>query len=278
MTVLQSIVLGIVQGLTEFLPISSSGHLVFIPKIFGWVDQGIGFDVMVHLGSLLAVIIYFRKLLWKILKSFFIKNEPLPNPPLRGEGTNYRRLGWLIILTIIPAGVVGLLFGDWIETNLRSSMVIGIGLIFWGLVLYIAERYQCRSQITDHRSLKNIGWRNALFIGCAQAIALIPGTSRSGITMTAGLFSKLDKKSAAEFSFLMSVPIIMLAGGLNLLELIQKGLGDLNLVVLVAGFVAAAVSGFVAIAGLMKIIQKWSFKPFVLYRIVVGIIILFFLK
>ncbi|MBT6819580.1 MAG: undecaprenyl-diphosphate phosphatase, partial [Candidatus Magasanikbacteria bacterium] len=170
---------------------------------------------------------------------------------------------------------IGLLFGDWIENNLRSSLVIGVGLIFWGLVLYFAEMYQ-KKKISGQQTIEQVGWKKALFIGCAQAIALIPGTSRSGITMTAGLFSKLDKKLAAEFSFLMSVPIIVLAGGLNLLELIQKGLGDLNLSVLVVGFVAAAVSGFIAIAGLMKIIQKWSFKPFVIYRIVVGILILIF--
>ena len=269
MTILQSVVLGIIQGLTEFLPISSSGHLVFVPKIFGWVDQGLSFDVIVHLGSLVAVLIYFRKILFKIIIGFFSfkTNDP--------ELQNSKKLGWLIILTIIPAGIIGLLFGDWIENNLRSSLVIGVGLIFWGLVLYFAEMYQ-KKKISGQQTIEQVGWKKALFIGCAQAIALIPGTSRSGITMTAGLFSKLDKKSAAEFSFLMSVPIIVLAGGLNLLELIQKGLGDLNLSVLVVGFVAAAVSGFIAIAGLMKIIQKWSFKPFVIYRIVVGILILIF--
>jgi len=266
MTILQSVVLGFIQGLTEFLPISSSGHLIFVPKIFGWGDQGLSFDVIVHLGSLLAVVIYFRNKLWKMVKGFLlVKNI---------EYKTERQFAWLIILTIVPAGIIGLLFGDWIEANLRSSMVIGVGLIFWGIVLYLAENFSQKSKV---KSLKSTNWRNALFIGCAQAIALIPGTSRSGITMTAGLFSKMDKKSAAEFSFLMSVPIIILAGGLNLLELVQKGLGDLNLSVLMAGFVAAAVSGFIAIAGLMKIIQKWSFKPFVIYRIVVGILILIFL-
>ena len=273
MTVLQSVVLGVIQGLTEFLPISSSGHLVFVPKIFGWGDQGLSFDVMVHLGSLLAVIIYFRRMLGDILKSFFIKDGG------KIQNTRYkiqdnRRLGWLLLLTIIPAGIVGLLFGDWIEVNLRSSAVIGVGLIFWGVVLYLAERFSQKSKV---KSLKSANWRNALFIGCAQAVALIPGTSRSGITMTAGLFSKLDKKSAAEFSFLMSVPVILLAGGLKVIDLMQVGLGDLSLGILATGFISAAVSGFVAIAGLMKIIQKWSFKPFVVYRIVVGVIILLLL-
>ncbi len=270
MNILQAVILGAVQGLTEFLPISSSGHLIFIPKIFGWGDQGIGFDVVVHLGSLLAVIVYFRKKLWEIIVGFFsFRTE---NYELR---TN-KKLGWLIVLTIIPAGVAGLLFGDWIEANLRSSSVIGVGLIFWGVVLYIAERLQGK-RIKEQGVIETVGWRKALFIGCAQAIALIPGTSRSGITMTAGLFSKLDKKSAAEFSFLMSVPIIMLAGGLHVLELLKYGLGDLSWGVLVVGFISAAVSGFIAIAGLMKIIQRWSFKPFVIYRVVVGVIILLFL-
>lgn len=269
MTILQSVVLGIIQGLTEFLPISSSGHLVFVPKIFGWRDQGLSFDVIVHLGSLVAVAIYFREKLLKMLLGVVL----VKSRKYKVE----RRFAWLIILTIIPAGIVGLLFGDWIETNLRSSLVIGVGLVFWGIVLWIADVYSKKIKVESRKNTKQVDWKSVLFIGCAQAVALIPGTSRSGITMTAGLFSKLDKKSAAEFSFLMSVPIIMLAGGLNLLELIQKGLGDLNLPVLIAGFVAAAVSGFIAIAGLMKIIQKWSFKPFVIYRIIVGVLILLFL-
>ena len=152
MTILQSIVLGFIQGLTEFLPISSSGHLIFVPKIFGWGDQGLSFDVIVHLGSLLAVVIYFRNKLWKMVKGFvLVKNI---------EYKTERRFAWLIILTIIPAGIVGLLFGDWIEANLRSSMVIGVGLIFWGIVLYLAERYQ-RTKIKEQRSRERVGWKQA---------------------------------------------------------------------------------------------------------------------
>jgi len=262
---LQAIILGIIQGLTEFIPVSSSGHLIFVPVLFGWPDQGLAFDVVVHLGTLLAVVIYFREKLFRIGKSFVTE---LP------ENKTYRRLGWLLILTIIPAGIIGLLGGDWIEANLRNPEVIAYGLIGWGAVLYIADKYSAKLQThtdTNHMSVKQV-----VAVACAQAIALIPGTSRSGITMTAGLFAKLDKTSAAEFSFLMSVPVIALAGALKIIELIQTGLGELTLSALILGFVASAVSGFIAIAGLMKIIQKWSFKPFVLYRIVVGVLILMF--
>lgn len=264
MTIIQSIVLGVIQGITEFLPISSSGHLVFVPKIFGWGDQGIAFDVIVHLGSLLAVIVFFRQRLWNIF---------LAGCGKRKEG---RGLGLLLLLSIIPAGIVGLLFGDIIENSLRATWVVGVGLIFWGLVLGVADFYSGKGKEERGKSIEKVNWKQTLFIGCAQAIALIPGTSRSGITMTAGLFSKLDKKSAAEFSFLMSVPIIALAGFLKIIDLVQVGLGDLNLTVLIVGFISAAVSGFIAIAGLMKIIQKWSFMPFVVYRVVVGIAILLF--
>ncbi|MBI2436997.1 MAG: undecaprenyl-diphosphate phosphatase [Candidatus Magasanikbacteria bacterium] len=280
MTILQSITLGIIQGLTEFLPVSSSGHLIFIPKLFGWADQGIGFDVVMHLGTLLAVVVYFREKLWMIFCGFLgikiKKFSDFPSASARDEGgfriSDFRRLAWLLILSIIPAGIIGLLFGDAIEQNLRIPEVIAIGFIFWGLVLWFADTYGKKEN-----GLEKLNWKNALFIGCVQAIALIPGTSRSGITMTAGLFSKLDKKSTAEFSFLMSVPIIFLAGMTNVFEMFKNGLGDLSLSVLATGFIASMLSGFFAIWGLMKIIQKWSFRPFVVYRIVVGLAILFFL-
>lgn len=264
----QALLLGAIQGLTEFLPISSSGHLIFLPKIFEWGDQGLKFDVVVHLGTLVAVLIYFRVKLWKILKAMFNKDT-------RIQGyKNYKTLGWLILLTIIPAGIVGLLFNNWIENNLRAAWIVGVGLIFWGLILGVADKINQKSKV---KSLKSIGWKTALFIGCAQAIALIPGTSRSGITMTAGLFSKFNKKSAAEFSFLMSVPIIALAGVLKIVELFKSGLGDLQLSALIIGFISSALAGFIAIWGLMKIIQKWSFMPFVVYRIIVGVLVLLFL-
>ncbi|PLX28675.1 undecaprenyl-diphosphatase [Candidatus Parcubacteria bacterium] len=269
MSIIQAIVLGVIQGVTEFLPISSSGHLVFIPKLFGWVDQGLAFDTIMHLGTLLAVVVYFRKKIWSILRAVFLYR--------RTEMKQDRKLGWLLILSIIPAGVVGLLFDNWIETNLRSTSVIAFGLIFWGIMLFFADRYSRKNIVERRKNLDSTDWKQTLFIGCAQAIALIPGTSRSGITMTAGLFSKFDKKSAAEFSFLMSIPVIALAGLLQVLELAQNGLGNVAMLPLIIGFISAVVSGFFAITGLMKIIQKWSFAPFVVYRVVIGVLILVYL-
>lgn len=266
MTILQALTLGIIQGITEFLPISSSGHLIFVPHVFGWSDQGLTFDVIVHVGSLIAVVMYFRKTLWRITKAFFHMGDGG-----RGSGDDDRRMGWLLMLSIIPALAVGLVF-ELRGIEFRSPVMVAFGLIFWGVVLGIADRYQRKSKNQEPRT---ITWRNALFIGCAQAIALIPGTSRSGITMTAGLFSKLSKKQAAEFSFLMSVPVIAIAGVLKILQFVKDGGEAIALLPLVIGFFAAAVSGYLAIWGLLKIIEKWSFMPFVAYRIVVGVLILF---
>lgn len=264
MTILQAIILGIIQGITEFLPVSSSGHLIFLPTLFGWEDQGIAFDVFVHLGSLVAVVFYFREKLWQLIRSFFTIFTKTPS-------VDYR-LAWFIVLSIIPAGVVGLL----LKTNTRSALVVGINLIFWGVVLGLADWYQKHREKqgkigVDVNNMKL--WQVAV-IAIAQAIALVPGTSRSGITMTAGLFSKLSRKAAAEFSFLMSVPIITLAGLLKIVELVQTGLGDLQISALLVGFISAACSGFLAIAGLMKLIQKSGFMPFVWYRIIIGILVL----
>lgn len=262
MNIFQAIILGVIQGITEFLPISSSGHLVFVPVLFGWPDQGLTFDVMVHLGSLVAVVVYFRKRLWQVLISFFTNDHP-----------KMRRFGLILLMSIIPAGVVGLLLGDVIESNLRSTTVVAWSLIFWGVMLYLAERHLEKQKEEVH-----VTWKNGLFVACAQAIALIPGTSRSGITMTAGMFAGFRKKDAAEFSFLMSVPVILVAGGMKVLELAQGGfVASVSVAPMIAGFVAAAASGFLAIAGLMKIVEKWSFRPFVVYRIVIGILILILL-
>ncbi len=251
MDVIQALFLGIIQGLTEFLPISSSGHLIFIPKLFGWADQGLAFDTIIHLGTLAAVVVYFRKRMTD------------------------RKLGWLIILSVIPAGIIGFFWGEWIENTFRSALVVGVNMIFWGIVLLVADNIR-RLKDWKIKRLENLSCGKALFIGCAQAIALIPGVSRSGITMTAGLFSKLDKKSAAEFSFLMSAPIIFLAGLSGMLDFTKQETGT-AILPLAVGFIASAISGFVAIWGLMKIIQKWSYAPFVVYRIIIGILILAFL-
>lgn len=264
MTIVQAVVLGVVQGLTEFLPVSSSGHLIFIPKLLGWADQGLAFDAMVHIGTLLAVVFYFRKRLLALLKGFFSRSF---------EKKNERRIAWIIAFSIIPAGLFGLFFDDWIETYMRSATILAVNLIVWGVVLGIADWYG-RKKASAQTSFEHVSKKQAAGMAVAQALALLPGTSRSGITMTAGLFGKLTKEAAAEFSFLMSVPIIALAGALKFIELLQEGFGELSGAVLLSGMFAAAVSGFFAIALLMQVIKRWSFMPFVVYRIAVGILIL----
>lgn len=262
MTILQALFLGTIQGLTEFLPVSSSGHLVFLPTLFGWEDQGLAFDVIVHLGSLTAVVIYFRQKLLELIKGFFSTGK---------KRQSERRLAWLIGLSIFPAGIIGYI----LDSNSRSTTVVAVSLIVWGIVLGIADHLAKKRK--DQTSLDAVKPWQVAAISFAQAIALIPGTSRSGITMTAGLFTGLSKKAAAEFSFLMSVPIILIAGIVKVLEYIQDGGEQMAIGALLAGFLAAAVSGFIAIAGLMKLIQKWSFQPFMWYRIAVGILILLLL-
>jgi len=269
MSILQAIVLGVVQGLTEFLPVSSSGHLIFIPKLFGWPDQGISFDVFIHLATLLAVVVFFRQKIWSILKSCIQYKSQ------KQEDVLNRKLFGFIILSIIPAGIVGFFGGDWIEENLRSPIIVAIDMMFWGLVLGAAEWWSKKKN--NNQNFGDMNIQKASVMGIAQAIALLPGTSRSGITMTSGIFAGLTKKSAAEFSFLMSIPIIALAGAVDVLKMTQGGVGEIGIAPLVAGFLAAAISGFLAITLLLKMIEKWSLKPFVIYRIIMGILILIFL-
>lgn len=263
MNSLQAIILGFIQGATEFIPVSSSGHLIFFPKFLGWADQGLAFDVVVHLGTLLAVLIFFRKRIYTLLKGLCSKDKLS------------LKLCLMFAISIIPAGAVGLLFGNYIEQSMRSSAVVAFGLIFWGIVLFLADRFNKKQQ--NKASLENITWRNAICISFAQAIALIPGTSRSGITITAGLFSKLEKTAAAEFSFLMSIPVILVAGLSKVVELMRAGEQIISYAILSIGFVSSAISGFLAIFVLMKILEKWSLTPFVVYRIAVGVLILIFL-
>ncbi len=264
MTIFQAIVLGVVQGLSEFLPISSSGHLILVPELLHWDVQDRAFDVMVHLGTLLAVIVYFRKKLYAMVRSLFVRTDT----------TGDRRLLWLICISIIPAGIVGLFFGDTLNYWFRSSAVVAYNLIFWGIILFIADWYS-KTRVTKPFDLTNLSAKHAIIIGVAQAVALIPGTSRSGITMTAGLFQKFSKSAAAEFSFLMSIPITALAGMSLFRELAGTGIGTLAVPALIWGGIAAFVSGLCAIWIVFAVIKKISFTPFVVYRILVGIIILF---
>lgn len=266
MPIIHSVVLGIVQGLTEFLPISSSGHLIFIPKLLGWPDQGVVFDLIVHLGSLVAVVFYLRATIGEIFLSFFKQGS---------HHDSSRRLGWLALASAIPAGIVGLFAGDWIESTFRSPISVAVNLMFWGLILWLADfANHARHTMGRTKPLSLITLKNSLIIGTAQILALFPGVSRSGITITAGLASNLDRRAATRFSFLMSIPIIAAAGGSQLLKIFESGLNGTGGTALAVGFIASLLGALFALWSLEKIIERWSFRPFAIYRVVIGILIL----
>lgn len=261
MSLTQALVLALLQGLTEFLPISSSGHLILTPHFLGWKDQGLAFDVAVHLGTLLAVMLYFRRdLVEMALAGTQVMRGGEVTPPAR-------MLLWVALATI-PAGLVGLLFNDFIETALRSPAVIAATTIGFGLLLWLADVLK-----KETRTERDLSWRDALLIGGAQALALIPGTSRSGITMTAGLALGLGREAAARFSFLMSIPVILLASGLQILKLLSHT-DPVNWSMLLTGVVASAVSAYLCIRLFLKWIGRMGFMPFAIYRVVLGIVIL----
>ncbi|MCW9023348.1 MAG: undecaprenyl-diphosphate phosphatase [Gammaproteobacteria bacterium] len=262
MTLIQIIVLAILQGLTEFLPISSSAHLILFPKINGWDDQGLAFDVAVHVGTLAAVVWYFRYEIVSMTQDWL---QSLAQRKKVGDST----LVWAVGFGTIPVGLAGLLFKDVIETSLRSPLVIAATTIIFGLLLWWADALGKR-QRTEH----SIGWRDIVVIGVAQAIALIPGTSRSGITMTAGLMMGLTRAAAARFSFLLSIPVIILAGGLSTLDLIQ-GTEAVDWNALVIGAVLSAISAYLCIHVFLKLLERIGMLPFVIYRMALGVLLLF---
>lgn len=266
MTIFEAIVLGIVQGLTEFLPISSTAHLRVVPALVGWKDPGAAFSAVIQIGTVLAVLVYFRKDLLAILRGFFrgvAKGRPLEDP----EG----RLGIYICAGSVPIVVAGLLFKDLIENELRSLYVIAAALVVVGIVMAIADRSAGTRGVEEGRG---ITLADALLVGTAQMFALIPGVSRSGSTIAAGLLRGLDRSEAARFSFLLSVPAITGAGLLELYHLLRSGMGDDGLVVVVVGTVVSFVVGYAAIAGLLAYLRSRSVMVFVVYRIALAILLL----
>jgi len=265
----QAFILALIQGITEFLPISSSAHLILPSQVLGWSDQGLAFDVAVHLGSLIAVVTYFRLQVSGIVTGAF--------KTLRGEWTEHGRLAWLLVLATIPAGLAGLLLDDYIESNLRTSLVIAITTLVGAILLAMADQGYMQASSTAKRAkeVADISWKLALVIGIAQATALIPGTSRSGITMTAALLLGFQRTSAAQFSFLMSIPIICLSAGwkaIGLFELISVPWREIFI-----GMFVSAISAYLCIKYFMQIIERLGFMPFVIYRLLLGItLILFF--
>ena len=254
MTYQQAALLGLVQGLTEFLPVSSSGHLILVPYVASWPDQGLAFDAAMHLGTLVALLAYFRRELAALI-----------------SGTLSRRVGLLVLVASVPALALGWLLDRWLEANLRSPLVIAIANAFWALVMWVADRRATRSRAPE-APLESIGWRRGLAIGCAQALALIPGTSRSGITITAALFGGLDRATAARFAFLLGIPATAAAGGYKTLHLLAGGLptGGGQLAVAMG---AACLSGWIAVWFLVTYLRRRTLLPFVLYRLVLAAVI-----
>jgi undecaprenyl-diphosphatase len=256
-----TLALAVLQGLTEFLPISSSAHLILLPRLLGWSDQGLAFDVAVHVGTLTAVIVYFRSELSVMARDW--GSSLVGQPP-----TTESRLVWAVLLATVPAGLAGLLFNGIIETSLRSPIVIAIATIGFGLLLWLSDAFGTR--VRDEHGLT---WKDVLVVGLAQALSLIPGTSRSGITMTAGLSMGLSRRGAARFSFLLAIPLILLAGSFEVVELAgQSGKADWD--ALLTGIVASAISAYFCIEFFIKLIERIGMFPFVLYRLLLGVVLL----
>jgi len=253
--------LALVQGLTEFLPVSSSAHLILVPRLLEWPDQGLAFDVAVHLGTLLAVVVYFRR---DIISLFLAWVASMTQRIMTPEA----RLAWGVILGTIPAGLVGLAFKDAIEVHLRSPLVIAVTTILFGLLLWLADR---RSKLV--RDEYSLSWQDFLVIGGAQAMALIPGTSRSGITITAALLLGLTREAAARYSFLLSIPIIVLSG-LGVTKDLVESTMPVDWTTLTLGTAIAAASAFVCIHYFLAFINKIGMTPFVIYRLMLGALLL----
>ena len=262
MTIFEIIILAIIQGLTEFLPISSSAHLILPAEVLGWRNQGLAFDVAVHVGSLLAVMIYFRQDIYRLAIAWFTTG-------FSRQQTSDSKLAWWVIIGTIPAGLFGYLMKDWIELNARSALVIAITTIVFGLLLWYADAKAKQTKTTTELTIKD-----TLLIGIAQAIAVIPGTSRSGITMTAGLMLGLNRESAARFSFLLSIPIILAAGLFSVLDLLEQQTAvDWQALLYGAGF--SFVAAYLCIFLFLSWISRIGMLPFVIYRLLLGAVLLF---
>lgn len=260
---LQAILLAILQGLTEFLPISSSAHLILPSQLFGWAEQGLAFDVAVHVGSLLAVVTYFRKEIKSMIGAWFAW-------VFAGNKTNDGRLAWAVLWGTIPVGLVGLAFNHFkiVDDYLRTIEVIAATTIIFALVLWWADNQA--KQVRDEHNLKI---KDIIFIGCAQALALVPGTSRSGITMTAALMLGLNRVAAARFSFLLSIPAIVLPGGLKSYELATSG-DPVNWSFMLVGTLVSAMAALTCIHYFLILLDKVGFKPFIYYRLLLGVVLI----
>jgi undecaprenyl-diphosphatase len=259
---IEAIVLGLVQGLTEFLPISSSGHLRIVPAFFGWEDPGAAFTAVIQLGTMAAVLLYFRRDLVEIATAW-VRELRIPFR----QRSHQANLGWFILLGTIPISIFGFVFSDQIESGARDLYLIGSALILFSFVMLAAEKLGSRQ-----REIAEMNGRDGLFIGFAQALALIPGVSRSGATISAGLLRGFDRAAAARYSFLLSVPAVVLSGVFELRDI--GGSNEASAVATAIATLAAFVSGYAAIAWLLRYLRTHSLNAFVAYRIPLGILVI----
>jgi len=252
--IFRGLVLGAVQGLAEFFPISSSGHLILVPSLFGWPDQGLAFDTVLHLGTLAALLWYFRSDIVDL----------------------FRRKAWTFLLKVgvatLPALVIAFIANDWIELYVRQSWIVAFNLIFFGFILFGADRWS-ESQSGRKNEYESVSWRQAIAVGMAQPLALFPGTSRSGITITAGLLSGLTRQAAAKFSFFLSIPVTA-AAGLHGLFNVAGSVERVAWTALVVGFFSALAFGLLAIRFLVSYVAKHRYDGFVIYRLILALVVL----
>ncbi len=265
--IIQALVMGIVQGLTEFLPVSSSGHLILVPYLLGFDDPFLGslaFSVVLHGGTLIALLVYFRADWLRLIPAGLaaMRDRSLREDP-------DRRLAWLIVASTVPAAIIAVFLNDWIEQNVRQVGLVALMLVLAGAVLWTGDRWGPRTH-----ALSRLTFRGAIGIGTAQALALIPGVSRSGISMSAALFAGLDRADAARYSFLMATPITALAVAYELFKMVRGDIGQVEIAPLLVGVTSAFVAGILAISALLRYVRTRSFNVFVAYRVALAAVVL----
>lgn len=261
---IQAIVYGIVQGLTEFLPISSTAHLRLVPAVFGWSDPGAAYSAVIQIGTVLAVIIYFRRECASLLRAFFAglaAKDPMANPD--------SRMAWYIVAGTLPIAIFGVAFKKLIEGEARALWVVTLSLLVFGVLLLAAELVSKKQKDTS-----SIGWKESQIIGAAQALALLPGASRSGVTITAGLLLGLNREAAARFSFLLSIPAVTAAGLFELKHILMHGTGGVGLGALALATAVSFAAGYACIEFLLRFLRTRSTIPFSIYRIALAALVL----
>ena len=264
---LEAIVLGLVQGLTEFLPISSTGHILYVPALAGWPDPGAAFSAVIQLGTMAAVLVYFRADLWRMAVAF-LKSFTGDRPLWKSEDSD-GRIGWYIVLGTIPIAIVGIVFKDQIENNVRTLSLVAIVMILFSFVLMAADLKGAQD-----RDVKELTLKDGIIIGLFQALALIPGVSRSGSTISGGLFLGLNRESATRYSFLLSVPAVVLSGLFELRHIGDSTGASVGIGPTAIATVLAFISGYFAIAFLLRFVRTHNFSVFVIYRVAVGVLML----